>query len=74
MINNRISQKPESAAGLLETHEVLSFATGEVLDRLGTSITGLSSEEVERRLEKYGTNEIARKGKRSAPLEFLLPF
>ncbi len=42
--------------------------------RLETSVSGLSAEEAENRLETYGTNEIARGGKRSVILEFLSHF
>jgi len=52
----------------------LTLSPDEVLGRLGTSVTGLTTAEAERRLEIYGANEVARKGKRSAPLEFLSHF
>ena len=52
----------------------MTLSPDEVLGRLGTSVTGLTTAEAERRLEIYGTNEVARKGKRSAPLEFLSHF
>ena len=39
-----------------------------------TSTTGLSSEEAAKRLETYGTNEVARGKKRSGIVEFLLHF
>jgi Mg2+-importing ATPase len=41
---------------------------------MGTSSQGLSSEEAERRLKIYGTNELARKKKRAAIVSFLLHF
>jgi Mg2+-importing ATPase len=45
-----------------------------LLNRLGSSTTGLSSEEAENRLEVYGRNELAKKHKRSAVVEFLMNF
>jgi Mg2+-importing ATPase len=52
----------------------LSLPSDEVLSRLGSSATGLTTEEVAKRLETYGSNEVARKGKRSAIIEFLSHF
>jgi len=40
------------------TEEALTSPPAEVLSRLGTSPQGLDSEEVTRRLEVYGTNEL----------------
>lgn len=59
---------------ILETREILSLSADEVINRLGTSSTGLSIEEAEKRQEIYGTNEIARKRKRPVLLEFLSHF
>ena len=56
------------------TEEVLTLPADELLSRLGTSLKGLSSEEAERRLNIYGTNELARKTKRSAIVSFFLHF
>ena len=41
---------------------------------MGTSSQGLSSQEAERRLRIYGTNELARKKKRAAVVSYLLHF
>src|SRR5512136_2033891 len=41
---------------------------------MNTSTTGLSSEEAEKRLEVYGRNELAKKKKRAAILDFLSRF
>ncbi|MDT8358612.1 MAG: cation-transporting P-type ATPase, partial [Methanomicrobiaceae archaeon] len=35
----------------------------EVLEKLGSGRSGLSEEEAERRLERYGRNELAQEGK-----------
>ena len=58
----------------LTTEEVLTLPTNELLARLDTSPQGLSSEEAERRITIYGTNELARKLKRSGIVSFLLHF
>ena len=51
-----------------------SLPTEELLIRLKTSPSGLSSEEAAERLETYGPNELAREHKHSAIKEFLLHF
>ncbi|MGD0644514.1 MAG: magnesium-translocating P-type ATPase [Candidatus Bathyarchaeia archaeon] len=56
------------------TEEVLTLPTDELLSRLGTSTKGLSSQEAEQNLNVYGTNELARKRKRSGIVSFLLHF
>jgi Mg2+-importing ATPase len=74
MLINRDTKSLHDGTNLISTKEILSLPSEEVLGRLGTSATGLTSEEAERRLETYGFNEVARKGRRSAPLEFLSHF
>ena len=66
----KLANTPE----LINTAEVLSLSTDEFLNKLGTSTSGLSTEEAAKRLEMYGTNEIARGKKRSGIVEFLLHF
>jgi Mg2+-importing ATPase len=56
------------------TEEVLTLPADELLSKLGTSRQGLSSEEAEQRINVYGTNELARKMKRSSIVSFLLHF
>jgi Mg2+-importing ATPase len=56
------------------TEEILTLPTDELLSKLGTSQQGLSSEEAEQRINVYGTNELARKMKRSSIVSFLLHF
>ena len=58
----------------LTTEEVLTLPSSEVLSRLETSPQGLNSEEAVRRIEVYGTNELARKQKRTGIVSFLLHF
>jgi P-type Mg2+ transporter len=59
---------------LLTTEEILSSPANELLARLNTSTTGLSSQEAEKRLEIYGRNELAKKKKRAAIFTFLARF
>ncbi len=56
------------------SEEVLILPTDELLSRLGTSSRGLSSQQAEQNLNVYGTNELARKRKRSGIVSFLLHF
>ena len=66
--NVPLAQPPVTA------EEVLTLPTDELLSRLGTSTQGLSSQEAEQNLNIYGTNELARKRKRSGIVSFLLHF
>jgi Mg2+-importing ATPase len=58
----------------INTDEVLNLSAQEVMQKLGTSTQGLTSTEVEARLEQYGPNELARKKKRAAIINFLSRF
>jgi Mg2+-importing ATPase len=51
--------------------DFLTVSNDEVLASLKTSPQGLSSQEVARRLETYGPNELAEKKKRAGPIEIL---
>ena len=59
---------------LPSTGELLSLPVEELLARLNTSLSGLSSEEVEERLRIYGYNELAKRKKRAAIVNFLSHF
>lgn len=59
---------------MLSSEELLSLPTNELLSRLNTSTTGLTTQEAENRLEVYGRNEFARKKKRAAIFNFLSRF
>ncbi len=59
---------------LMLNEEVLSLPVNELLARLKTSTSGLSCQEEEKRLEVYGRNELAKKKKRAAILNFLSRF
>ncbi|MEM2902310.1 MAG: magnesium-translocating P-type ATPase [Candidatus Bathyarchaeia archaeon] len=63
-----------SSWALPRTEELLSLPIEDLLVRLNTSISGLSSEEVEERLRIYGYNELAKRKKRTAIAEFLSHF
>jgi len=63
-----------SGADLISAKEAVRLPSGEVLNRLGTSATGLTAEQVGSRLEIYGSNEIVKKERRSAVVEFLSHF
>ncbi|MEM3459455.1 MAG: magnesium-translocating P-type ATPase [Candidatus Bathyarchaeia archaeon] len=54
--------------------ELLSIPIDELLARLNTSSSGLSSEEAEERLRIFGFNELAKRRKRAAIVEFLSHF
>lgn len=59
---------------MLSAEEILGSHISEVFSRLDVSGSGLSSEEAENRLEVYGANELARKKKHAAIVEFLMNF
>jgi Mg2+-importing ATPase len=65
---NNNSNKPQP----MDTRELLSLPFDELLRRLNTSQSGLSSQEVEKRLEIYGYNELAKKKRRTAAVQVLL--
>ncbi|MEM2089290.1 MAG: magnesium-translocating P-type ATPase [Thermoproteota archaeon] len=70
----------ESSAGevlgwaLPSAEEVLTLPVEELLPRLKSSPSGLSSEEVERRLEFFGYNELVGRKRRAAIIDFLSHF
>ena len=58
----------------MNVEEILSLPVEELLARLNTSTTGLSSLDAQKRLEVYGRNELAKKKKRAAIIDFLSRF
>ena len=58
------------AQQVLNGDELLSLPVYELLTRLGTSASGLSSQEAEKRIEVYGRNEFSRGHKHSALASF----
>jgi len=67
-------EKSVSVQSVMSPEELLSLPIDELLARLGSSFSGLSSQEVESRIEIYGRNELAKRKKRAAVVEFLLHF
>ncbi|MEM2424881.1 MAG: HAD-IC family P-type ATPase, partial [Candidatus Bathyarchaeia archaeon] len=61
-------------ASLPSISDALTLPVDALLERLGSSLSGLSSREVERRLEVFGYNEVAGRRKRSLIIEFLYHF
>ncbi|MEM0008079.1 MAG: magnesium-translocating P-type ATPase [Candidatus Bathyarchaeia archaeon] len=59
---------------LPSTEEFLTLPVKDLLSRLKTSLNGLSSEEVERRLEVFGYNELVRRKRRTIVIDFLSHF
>ena len=74
--NGKIQNKNHSnnSGPMLGSDELLTLPLAELLSRMNTSTTGLTSEEAEKRLEIYGPNELARKKKRTAIVDFLSRF
>jgi Mg2+-importing ATPase len=63
-----------SGWALPSTEEILTLPVEELLRRLNTSLAGLSSGDVEERLKVFGYNELVRKRKRAAVVDFLSHF
>lgn len=59
---------------LPSVREILMLPADELLLRLNTTLSGLSSDEVKKRLEVFGYNEIVGKKRRIIFVEFLLHF
>ncbi|MDO8577882.1 MAG: magnesium-translocating P-type ATPase [Dehalococcoidales bacterium] len=72
----------EQAEGIIPAEEnlvcsaedIVCMPSSDLLARLNTSLTGLNDEEVEKRLEAFGPNEVARKRKTPILIEFLSHF
>jgi len=58
----------------ISTEELLSLPCEELLARLNTSLDGIASQEAEKRLETFGLNELAKRKRRTALLQFILHF
>jgi Mg2+-importing ATPase len=72
--NDENSKRPNADQPLLTPEEVLSLPVDDLLVRLDASTSGLSHEEVDSRIVRYGPNEFARRKKRAGIVEFLLLF
>jgi Mg2+-importing ATPase len=77
---NKNSAKEENAeemlggAQFLSNEEIMCTPVEDVLSRLGSSQSGLHSEQAVKLLEVYGRNEVAKRKKRTAVGRFLLNF
>ena len=71
---NQNKKYPNNLAPVLNSEELISLPLSELLSRLKSTIAGLTLEEAEKRLEIYGPNELARKKKRAAIINFLSRF
>ncbi|MCJ7718825.1 cation-transporting P-type ATPase, partial [Candidatus Bathyarchaeota archaeon] len=58
----------------LSTEEMLGLSVDELLAYLSASSSGLASDEVENRLKTFGPNELAKRKKRTAIVDFLFHF
>lgn len=54
--------------------EILSLPIEDILTRLGTSKSGLTSEEARSRLQRYGYNQLPQRKRRTSAVEFLFHF
>jgi Mg2+-importing ATPase len=59
---------------MLSSEELLTLPIEELMSKLNASQMGLSSETAEERLELFGPNELARRKKHSAIIQFLMNF
>jgi Mg2+-importing ATPase len=73
-IKKENANKVSSGAPPISTEEILYSPIDNILSKLNTSQSGLASDEVDRRLEIYGRNELARKKKRATVVQFLSYF
>jgi Mg2+-importing ATPase len=68
------AEKPTGWAQTASNEELLCTPIEELLTKLGTSPSGLTSEQAEKLLQVYGRNEVAKKKKRTAIMRFALQF
>ena len=57
-----------------DAEELLGLTSEKVLERVGTSLSGLTLQEVKKRTELYGSNELAKRKRRSAAVQLALRF
>jgi Mg2+-importing ATPase len=74
MPKRKKTNKYKNSTDNISPGEILSLSSSDFMTRLGTSTSGLTTEEAKNRLEIYGSNEVARKKKTSVVLEFLSHF
>ena len=66
-----VAERRDEEKTSLSVDEILSLPIDDVLARLNTSQSGLTSQEVENRLEIYGHNELAKRKRRTGLVELL---
>jgi len=67
--------KPSSCAqSTMNAEELLSLPLNELLTQLNASLSGLTSQEAEDRLQTFGYNELAKRKRRAAIVAFLFHF
>jgi Mg2+-importing ATPase len=59
---------------LIPRQDIISLEAKELQEKIGSSEYGLSSDEAKNRLDKYGTNEVTGRKKKSRVLKFLSYF
>jgi Mg2+-importing ATPase len=75
--NSKRNEEPKKPTGWAQTvsnEELLCTPLEDVLAKLESSLSGLSSDHAEKLLETYGPNEVAKREKRAAIVKFLLQF
>ncbi len=68
------NSKTDSLQPMLSAEELLSLPIEDLLTRLESSQSGLTSEEAANRVEVYGPNELAKGERHSAIVQFLMNF
>jgi len=68
------AKKPTGWAQSVSNEELLCLPIEEILAKLKSSVSGLTSQQAEEALKVYGYNEVAKKEKRTAIIKFLLLF
>jgi Mg2+-importing ATPase len=74
MMSNRNTKNLPENAYLANTEEILSISADELISRFGTSTAGLTTEEATKRLETYGSNDVAKQAQVSIIIEFISHF
>ena len=74
MAKRKNTIKQTNRTDIISTRDILSLSSDDFMNRLGTSTSGLTTEEAENRLETYGSNDVSQKRKKSVVIEFLSHF
>jgi Mg2+-importing ATPase len=71
---NRNGQNPKQQKPLKIDHEYVTYPVEQLLNKLRTSLDGLSEGEAEDRLQEYGYNELAEKKEKHVIIQFISKF